>query len=373
MLWHRVWLMMFAALTFGAGAHQPGLSNLAIKLRTNSLEADLIVSWQEVDTIVPLDGDANRELSNDEFAAARARLLNMAQSTIAIETDGKPLRFISAEVQREDTTGIRFISQWEFLTNAQVLLVRSEILSDLQNGHRQILSIRGITNALLAEYSLTRDRNTYELPLTGERHDHTIVQFLWLGIEHILTGWDHLTFLFGLLVVGAKGREVLKIITAFTVAHSLTLALATFDVIRLPSSIVEPAIAASIVYVGIENIVRHEYRGRWMLTFAFGLIHGCGFATALRELGVGANGESVVKPLVCFNLGVEMGQLAIAAAVLPWVWKLKPKFERRWIPVTSIIVALIGTWFLFDRTVLANTNLFKNRPPIFRDRGSKEQ
>jgi hydrogenase/urease accessory protein HupE len=353
MLWRKIGLMVFIALALSARAHQPGLSNLSIRLRESFLEADLIVSWQEVDTIVPLDGDANRELSNDEFAAARSRLLSMAPTTISLETDGQPLRFISGEVQREDTTGIRFITQWSFPTNARVLLVRSEILNDLQNGHREILSIRGVTNALLAEYSLTRDRNTYELPLTETEHrDHTIGQFLWLGIEHILTGWDHLTFLFGLLVVGTRGREVAKIITSFTLAHSLTLALATFDLIRLPSSIVEPAIAASIVYVGIENIARHNYRGRWMLTFAFGLIHGCGFATALRELGVGANGESVVKPLVCFNLGVEIGQLAIAAAVLPWVWKLKPKFERRWIPVTSIAVALIGAWFLLQRTVL---------------------
>ena len=352
MLWLRLLLVMMFALVFDARTHQPGLSSLSIQLRDNSLEADLIVAWQEVDTIVPLDGDGNRELSNDEFAAGRARLIGMAQPSLAFETDGQPLRFIKAEVQREDTTGIRFITQWEFPTNARVLLVRSEILSDLQNGHRQILSVRGVTNALLAEYSLTRERNTYEVPLTGERRDHTIGQFLWLGVEHILTGWDHLTFLFGLLLVGAKLREVVKIITAFTLAHSLTLALATFDLIRLPNSIVEPAIAASIVYVGIENIVRREYRGRWMLTFAFGLIHGCGFATALRELGIGANGESVVKPLVCFNLGVELGQLAIAAAVLPWVWKLKPKFERRWIPVTSIVVALIGAWFLLERTVL---------------------
>lgn len=343
------------ASVMSAQAHAPGLSNLAIQLGTNSLEADLIVSWQEIENIVPLDGDGNRELSNDEFAAAKAKLIVLAESAIALEADGRPLTVARSDVRRDDTTGIRFFIHYPLPTNTSVLLLRSEIIADLQRGHRQIVSVRGATNALLAELTFTRERNMTEVPLsaTAEKRSHTVAEFLWLGVEHIITGWDHLTFLLGLLVVGSKLREAVKIITAFTVAHSLTLALTTFDLIRLPSSIVEPVIAASIVYVGIENIVRREYRGRWIITFVFGLIHGCGFATILRELGVGSQGESVLKPLVCFNLGVELGQLVIAAIVLPWIWKLKPKFEKRWIPVTSIIVALIGAYFLLDRTLLA--------------------
>jgi hydrogenase/urease accessory protein HupE len=338
-----------------ARAHQPGLSNLAIQLRTNSLESDLIVSWQELENLVPLDSDGNRELSNDEFAANKARLQSIGEGAVSFEGDGATLKRLNTLVQRDDTTGIRFISQFEFTTNATVLLVRSEIIGDLQSGHRQILSVRGVTNALLAQHSLTRERNLYEVPLAASAasRDHTAPQFLWLGVEHILMGWDHLTFLLGLLVVGGKLRDAVKIITSFTIAHSLTLILATFDLIRLPSMLVESVIAASIVYVGVENMVRHNFRRRWILTFVFGLIHGCGFATALRELGVGADGGSVVKPLLSFNLGVELGQLAIAAAVLPWIWKLKPKFERWWVPVSSTIVALLGAWFLVERTLLA--------------------
>ena len=88
---------------------------------------------------------------------------------------------------------------------------------------------------------------------------------------------------------------------------------------------------------------------RWMLTFAFGLIHGCGFASALREAGVGAHGTSVITPLVCFNLGVELGQLAIAAIALPIIWKLKPTFPKRWIPITSVVLIVIGSYFLVQR------------------------
>jgi hydrogenase/urease accessory protein HupE len=337
-----------------ARAHQVGLSTLSIQLHTNTLDADLIISWQDVEGITPLDSNQDRELGNDEFAVAKAKLLTLAETAVSYESDGKPLKLLNTEVQREDTTGIRLISHWEFPVT-RVLLVQSEIINDLPRGHRQIVSVRGMTNALLAEYAMMRDRNLIEVPLEegAERPTtHTVREFLWLGVEHILTGWDHLTFLLGLLVVGGRGREVAKIITSFTVAHSLTLALATLNLIRLPSALVEAIIAASIVYVGVENMIRRNYRGRWALTFVFGLVHGCGFATALRDLGVGAQGEGVSAPLICFNVGVELGQLAIAAAVLPWIWKLKPKFEKWWIPVTSSVIALIGAWFLVQRTFL---------------------
>jgi hypothetical protein len=118
--------------------------------------------------------------------------------------------------------------------------------------------------------------------------------------------------LLALLLAGAAFREVAKIITAFTAAHSLTLALATFNVVQLSPAMVEPLIAVSIVYVGIENLVRHQLSRRWLLTFAFGLIHGLGFASVLRELGIGAQAGQALMPLLSFNLGVEIGQLIVA-------------------------------------------------------------
>ena len=124
------------------------------------------------------------------------------------------------------------------------------------------------------------------------------------------------------------------------------------DVIRIPSTIVEPLIAASIVYVGVENIVRENYRWRWALTFVFGLVHGCGFATILRDLGIGTHGGGVAGPLVSFNLGVELGQLAIAGLMLPVIWKLKPRFAARWLPATSLVAILLGSYWLIERTFL---------------------
>ncbi|MEI8088645.1 MAG: HupE/UreJ family protein [Opitutaceae bacterium] len=181
--------------------------------------------------------------------------------------------------------------------------------------------------------------------------------FVRLGVEHIWTGYDHLLFLLALLTVCASFRASVRVISCFTLGHSLTLALATLDWINLPSLITEPLIAASIVFVGVENLVRRgaEPRARWLLTFGFGLVHGFGFASVLRELGVGVNGSGLALPLFGFNLGVELGQIAIAAVVLPLLWQLRKRewFLNRGVPAISALVALAGLYWLIARTLLA--------------------
>jgi hypothetical protein len=158
-------------------------------------------------------------------------------------------------------------------------------------------------------------------------------------------------FLFGLLVVGISFAPAAKIITSFTVAHSITLALATFEIVRLSPAVVEPLIAASIAYVGLENMVRSNLERRWLLTFAFGLVHGLGFASVLREMGVGVNGAAALKPLLAFNLGVETGQIGIAAIALPVILTLgkRPRLALYLRPATSLAVVAMGTWWLFER------------------------
>jgi hydrogenase/urease accessory protein HupE len=179
--------------------------------------------------------------------------------------------------------------------------------------------------------------------------------FLELGIQHIWTGYDHLLFLAGLLIVCRQLRTVVGIVTAFTVAHSLTLGLAATDVVNLPDRVVEPLIAASILFVGAENLLRRgaEPKGRWAVAFVFGLVHGFGFASVLRELGLGSNGRSITLPLFSFNLGVEVGQITIAAIALPVIWQLRknPGFVRRGVPIISAIVAAAGLYWLLERTL----------------------
>jgi hydrogenase/urease accessory protein HupE len=175
-----------------------------------------------------------------------------------------------------------------------------------------------------------------------------------LGVEHILTGYDHLLFLFGLLIVCRDMRSILTVITCFTIAHSITLALAALGVVQLSARIVEPLIAASIAYVGFENVLRGDSpKWRCPITFSFGLVHGLGFADALREFGIGSGQFGIVLPLVGFNLGVEIGQLSIAAVVLPILWQLRknPGFIRQWVPACSVAVTLAGSYWLLERVL----------------------
>jgi hydrogenase/urease accessory protein HupE len=179
--------------------------------------------------------------------------------------------------------------------------------------------------------------------------------FLRLGIAHIWTGYDHLFFLAGLLIVCIHLRAAVGIITSFTVAHAITLGLAATDTVHLPSRVVEPLIAASIMFVGLENLYRRgtEPRGRPTVAFIFGLVHGFGFADVLRGLGLGTHGTSLAVPLFGFNLGVELGQLAVATVALPIIWRLRksPGFSRRGIPLISTVVAATGFYWLIKRTL----------------------
>jgi hypothetical protein len=171
--------------------------------------------------------------------------------------------------------------------------------------------------------------------------------FFELGVEHIFLGFDHILFLLSLLIV-SRFRELIKIVTSFTVAHSITLILATLDAVQLPSRLVESAIAATIVYVAVENFWVKSTAHRWKLTFFCGLIHGFGFAGVLRELGLPTQG--LVRSLLSFNVGVEAGQLLIVAALLPLVtflarWRYGQQAQR----AISAAIALCGACWFVDR------------------------
>lgn len=156
---------------------------------------------------------------------------------------------------------------------------------------------------------------------TPENREHSLISrslwqqassFILLGIDHIFTGYDHILFLISLLMLSGAGISyLLKVVTAFTVAHSITLTLAVLDIVTLSSQVVESAIALTIVYVAAENFWRKDPRGRWVFTFGFGLIHGLGFASALKEVGLPHSNLAV--SLASFNIGVEIGQIAIVS------------------------------------------------------------
>lgn len=180
------------------------------------------------------------------------------------------------------------------------------------------------------------------------------VDYLVLGFEHILPkGLDHILFVLALFFLSTKFRPLLWQVTAFTAAHSVTLALSSYGVISLPSSVVEPLIAVSIALVAIENIFTTQLRPwRPLVVFVFGLLHGLGFASVLMEIGL--PGADFLTALITFNVGVELGQLAvIGLAFLCVGWFQENAWYRpRVVVPASLVIAIVGVYWTVERTVL---------------------
>jgi hydrogenase/urease accessory protein HupE len=171
-----------------------------------------------------------------------------------------------------------------------------------------------------------------------------------LGVEHIFTGYDHLAFLVCLLIATTTFPSLVKVITSFTFAHSITLALATFDLVMLPTRLTESLIALSIVYVAIENLLQFRAVERYRITFLFGLVHGFGFSTVLREMQLPR--ASLAVSLFSFNAGVEIGQIAFVSMVFPLVLFLS---SRRWPqlrPAVSLSVVCLAVYWFVQRAFL---------------------
>jgi hydrogenase/urease accessory protein HupE len=347
-----------------AWAHDPGLSTTQLQLGPDGLVAAVGYAPRDVEGLLPRSAPALPASAWDaaDFAAAKPALEALGPQLLEVRDAAGVLPWSGDVVTLASGNSILFT-----LTAGRRPVghttIRSLVADRLPPGHRDYVSVTGPQGALLVE----KLEGASDAPVAVElgaapagapaEPRPTFWGFLRLGIAHIWTGYDHLLFLFGLLIVCRSFKSIVGIISCFTIAHSITLALATLNVVNIPSSIIEPMIAASICYVGVENLVRRgaEPKGRWALTFGFGLIHGFGFASVLRELGIGTHGHGLAMPLFTFNLGVEVGQVSIALLVLPIVWQLRknPTFVRRGVPILSALVAAAGLYWFLERTLFS--------------------
>jgi hypothetical protein len=321
-----------------AFAHDPGLSSIVLRPEGTRLTATLRVNRVDLGLIGADHVDTLRSL---------------APAALEVSLDGHAVAPTGSDVTFED--GHALVRLDYPAAGARELSLRSHWMERLAFGHKQFVRLESAGGEVLAERLLGADAPQFEATLSVPSAPAGAPGFFRLGVEHILSGWDHLLFLATVLVVCGTLADALRTVSAFTLAHSLTLALATLGWVRLPASLVEPAIAGSIVIAAVLNLAGGVgVRERFGLTFAFGLVHGLGFAGALADLDVGTSLWSVLRSLLAFNGGVEAGQLAVASLLLPMLWSLarSPAYARVGARACSAAAALVGLVWFVERTVL---------------------
>lgn len=334
-----------------AGAHEVGLSRGTYAIDGARLRAELVFSRREVGSMVPdLDADRDGQLSESELAAARTVIQKAVVDRVQVSSGGElcPGALDDASLAEQD--GILLRATYVCAGPITHAKMDFAVLVDLAPGHRHIARATG--GVQVVESVISRTQRTFELDAAPagtatQPAKHDRISLLGLGVEHILTGYDHLVFLLGLVLVGGRWRSLLWVVTAFTIAHSITLGLAALGVWAPRPAIIEPAIALSIAYVGVENFFVKNAEKRWRVTFPFGLVHGFGFAGALREVALPR--ADVPSALFLFNAGVELGQLAVLALVLPALALLRklPWFAKHGVRTVSAMIVVAGVvWFV---------------------------
>ena len=339
-------LAIALAFTGTVHAHDPGLSTARLTVVGDSVRVSLTFARRDVDALLSLPTEAS----------APGRLEALVRDGVLVELDGRQGRAeaVTMEVDANDNVEIRLAFAQ---SRAAHLKLDVPLIRELPIGHRQVVTILDERGDIVEQRMLSAAESTFvtELREAGKSVDQAarFQTFLAHGVRHILEGYDHLIFLFGILLVLPSFLAAVKIISCFSLAHSVTLTAAVLGSFCVPSGVVEPLIAASIVYVGAENLFRRgQSAHRGLVTFCFGLVHGLGFATALRDMQIGS-GTAMILPLVSFNLGVELGQIAVAALVLPVILWLQRdlRFARSWSPAFSVLITIMGGCWFIQRTL----------------------
>ncbi len=380
-----------------AQAHKPSDAYVQLTVRGAIVDQRFDIALRDLERDLALDADENGALDWREVRTRWADIEALAAQGLAVSADGQPCRATAVgPPQLDDHSDGRYAvlqRQWTCPQPVRQLQLTYRLFASTDPAHRGIVRVqwgngggnnstdtavltpgaptqafagRGAAVAALA--AGVGDGTTAATPRAAVR---SFLGFVPEGVHHILIGSDHILFLLALLLPAllqrcprsAKGRggwqpaprlrpvlgDVLRVVTAFTVAHSVTLALAAFDIVNPPPRWVESTIAASVVLAALNNLFPVFREGRWKLTFVFGLVHGFGFASALKDLGL-ARG-TLVAPLLGFNVGVELGQLAIVAIFMGLAWRLRATrfYIRGLLGAGSVLIALLALGWLIER------------------------
>ena len=360
----RVLALLLLLASYAAEAHKPSDSYLRLKIDGAQVTGQWDIALRDLEQAIGLDTNGDGEITWGEVRARQSDIAAYALARLSFSGDAKncPLRVTGHEVDHHSDGAyevLRFAADCSIAPAA--IEIGYKLFFDFDAQHKGLLNLeyQGRIQSLV----FTPEQSQQRFVLGEMSPFRQFLSYGREGVWHIWIGYDHILFLLSLLLPAVLLRErrhwlpvarfgdafwdVLKIVTSFTVAHSITLSLAALGVISLPSRLVESAIAASVVLAALNNLIPLVGGRRWVVAFAFGLIHGFGFASVLTELGLPR--DALVLALVGFNLGVEAGQLSIVAAFLPLAYFMREGwFYRRVVLVggSTAIVAVALVWLL---------------------------
>lgn len=362
----KYWLIIFLLLPAHALAHSLSDSFLNLQLENNLVQGHWLIAVKDIELAVGLDVNADARISWGEILQQRQLVETHLLSRLQVSMAGQSCAISSGDFMLEPLSAGMYlhVPLTARCDNAGALEVAYSFLFDLDSAHRGIMNVQSGSESAIRVFSPQNPVHTMDSGSVSALENLWV--FLVEGVWHIWIGLDHILFLCALLVpivlarsqsVGGKTSinhifvEILKVVTAFTVAHSITLILATLEIVVLPARLIESVIALSVAVSGL-NILWPIFRGHtWKFAFAFGLIHGFGFANVLGDLSLPTH--LFVSSLLSFNVGVEIGQLAIVLVLVPLLLLLGRASRTRILTLTAtgVVITGFGLLWLAERSL----------------------
>ena len=367
--WASLALVASLLTPSSALAHKPSDSYLAFQVTGNTVSGQWDIALRDLEYAIGLDANGDGEITWGELKAKHKEITAYALSRLALRVDARPCPLRATTHLVDDHSDgayavLRFAADCPpSATAPQVLEIDYALFFDFDTQHQGLLRLASEAGTVTGVFSAERRAQRFELRAASAMEQ--FLAFARQGVWHIWIGFDHILFLLSLLLPAVmfyrRGRwqsverfppafwDVVRVVTSFTLAHSITLSLAALEIISLPSRLVESTIALSVVLAALNNLRPVVAERRWVMAFVFGLIHGFGFASVLADLGLPR--DSLLLALVGFNLGVEAGQLAIVAAFLPLAFLLRatPLYRRGIMTGGSVLITMVAAIWMVER------------------------
>ncbi len=355
-------------LCVAAQAHIASNGFLAVHVDGRMVSGSYELAVRDVELAIGVDANRDGRVTWGELRSAQPQLLRYMAQHLVLAAQGKDCELAFQSIELNDRVDGNYV--WLPFTahcpsGIDQLTIRYSVMDGVDPSHRGLLTLSAGTAVQTAVLDGKSSQAAFAVFAPSAWRAFT--EYVRAGVWHILSGIDHLLFLLSLLLPAVlfrrEGRwepvaqarpaliNILKVVTAFTLAHSITLTLAALDVVRLPSRLTESVIAASIIVAALNNIFPLVTDSRARIAFAFGLLHGFGFASVLTDMGL-PHGARVIS-LLAFNLGIEIGQLAVVLTVMPILYGIRAGvFYRRGVmPWGSAVIAVIATVWLVQRAI----------------------